>query len=172
MSSHGVRLTSAREVHTTWSEFACPANQHPESTVKKKAHNPLRTPLISPKTCLPCLIIIRSCYFDYRINKPFICSRWVICVSCSVHSISTYYVCQGSWAFYLNYPQINSPKIRSRGMTERSCFHVPRMPNSAVWNGAFVTSFLCFCATLTYSVMMCIWYVICIQVKLRNCEAT
>ena len=30
--------------------------------------------------------------------------------------------------------------------------------DSAVWNGAFVTSFLCFCAMLTYSVMMCIWY--------------
>ena len=57
--------------------------------------------------CLPCLIIIQSCYFDYRINKPFTYSRCVICVSCSVHVISAYYVRKGLWAFYLHYPQIN-----------------------------------------------------------------
>ena len=51
-----------------------------------------------------CLTIIKSCYFDCTINKPFTCSRCVICVSCSVHVISTYYVRKGSWAFYLNYP--------------------------------------------------------------------
>ena len=67
----------------TWSEFACSANQHPKSTVKK-AHKPLRISWISPKTCLPCLIIIQSCYFDYRINKLFACSRCVICVLYSV----------------------------------------------------------------------------------------
>ena len=33
-----------------------------------------------------------ACYCDYRINKPFTCSRCLICVSCSVHVISTYYV--------------------------------------------------------------------------------
>ena len=27
----------------------------------------------------PCLVIIQSCYFDYRINKYFICSRCEIC---------------------------------------------------------------------------------------------
>ena len=32
---------------TTWWEFACPANQHPKSTIKKKAHIPLRTSWIS-----------------------------------------------------------------------------------------------------------------------------
>ena len=26
-----------------WLEFACPANQHPNSKIKKKAHKPLRT---------------------------------------------------------------------------------------------------------------------------------
>ena len=51
-----------------------------------------------------CLTIIKSCYFDCTINKPFTCSRCVICVSCSVHVISTWYVRKGSWAFYLNYP--------------------------------------------------------------------
>ena len=35
-------------------------------------------------------------YFDYRINKPFTCSRCKICVSCSVHVISTYYTRKGS----------------------------------------------------------------------------
>ena len=91
-----------------WPEFACSANQRPKSTVKKKAHKPLRTSWIPQKMCLPCLIIVQSCYFHYRINKPFACSRCLICVSCSVHVISTYYARKGSWAFlYLNYPQIN-----------------------------------------------------------------
>ena len=51
------------------------------------------------KICLLCLIIIQSCYCDYQINKTFACSRSLICVSCSVHLISTYYVRKGSWAF-------------------------------------------------------------------------
>ena len=37
-------------------------------------------------------------------NKQTDC---VICVSCSVHVISTYYARKRSWAFYLNYPQIS-----------------------------------------------------------------
>ena len=45
------------------------------------------------------LIIIIKCYFDYWVNKPFTCSRCMICVSCSVHVISTYYMRKGSWAF-------------------------------------------------------------------------
>ena len=80
-------------------QFVCPANQHPKSTIKKKAHKPSRTSLISQNMYLPCLIIIQSCYFDYRINKPFTCSRCMICVSCSVHLISTYHVRKGSWTF-------------------------------------------------------------------------
>ena len=55
--------------------------------------------------CLPCWIIIQSCHFDSRINKPL--TRCLNCVSFSVHVISTHYVRKGSWAFYLNYPQIN-----------------------------------------------------------------
>ena len=46
-----------------------------------------------------CLIIIHSCYFDYRIDKPFTASRCVICISCSPHLSSTYYVRKGAWAF-------------------------------------------------------------------------
>ena len=42
---------------------------------KKRAHIPLRTLWISQKLCSPCLKIIKYCYFDYRLNKPFACSR-------------------------------------------------------------------------------------------------
>ena len=59
---------------------------------KKTAHIPWRTSWSSPKMCLPCLIIIQSCYFDFRINKPFTCSCCMIYVSCSVHFISMYYM--------------------------------------------------------------------------------
>ena len=51
-----------------------------------KAHKPLRTSWM----CWSCLIIIKSCYYDYRINKPFTCSRYLICVLRSVHQISTH----------------------------------------------------------------------------------
>ena len=81
------------------SEFACPANQHP----RKKAHIyiPLRTSWISTKMCPPCLIIIQSCYFDYTINKPFTCSRCVICVSCSRSAMRA----KDHRLFSPNYPQ-------------------------------------------------------------------
>ena len=55
---------------------------------------------------LICLINMQSYYCDYRINKPFACSRCVHFLL-SVHCILTYYVRKGSWAFYLNYPQTN-----------------------------------------------------------------
>ena len=85
---------------STCSEFAQPANQNPKSTSKKlKACMPLCTSWIPTKMCLPCLITIQSCSFDYRIDNLFAYSHCVICVSCSVHMISTYYVCKGSWAF-------------------------------------------------------------------------
>ena len=83
--------------HRTHVIGVCLPSQSASKKHNQKAHTPLRTsPWISPKMCLPCLIIIQSCYFDYRINKPFTCSRCVICVSCSVHLISTYYVRKGS----------------------------------------------------------------------------
>ena len=77
-----------------------PQKHNPE----KKAHKPLHTSCISQEMYLPCLIIIQSCYFDYRIYKPFTCSRCVICVLCSIHLISAYAKDHG--LFYLNYPQI------------------------------------------------------------------
>ena len=71
-----------------------------KSQSRKQAHKSLRASWISQTKCRPRLIIVKSCYFDYIINKPFPCSRRVICVSCSLHVISTYHVRKGSWAFY------------------------------------------------------------------------
>ena len=68
---------------TTWSKFPCPANQHLKSTC---------APRPFPQVCLPCLIIIQSCYCDYRINKTFVCSRPLICVSCPTTRAKDYRV--------------------------------------------------------------------------------
>ena len=63
---------------------------------------------------LPCLMIIKSCYFDCRIIQSFTCSRCVICILCSVHLILMY-MCttcaKDHGLFYLDYPQIN--EVRS-----------------------------------------------------------
>ena len=76
--------------------ITCPANQHPKSTIKKIIPQAFAHLVnFSKKMCLPCLLIEQSYYFDYRINKPFVCSRCVICVSCSVRVISTYYARKG-----------------------------------------------------------------------------
>ena len=48
-----IQATDARD------QFVCSANQHPKSTIKKEAHKPLRTSWISPKMCLPRLIIMQ-----------------------------------------------------------------------------------------------------------------
>ena len=73
---------------------------------KKQPHKPLHSSWISQEMCLPCLITIQSCYFDNR-NKPFTRSRCMICVSCSVHMISTYYMSKGSQAFFIFNPVQN-----------------------------------------------------------------
>ena len=54
----------------------------------------------------------------------------MICVSFSIHLISTYYVRKGSWAFYLNYPQINE--------VEKSDFPDSPLP---FWAAATTTPF-------------------------------
>ena len=65
--------------------------------VKKKVQKPLRiSKKFLQKKCLPCLIIIQSRYFDYRIDKLLASSRCVICVSFSIHLILPYYVRKGS----------------------------------------------------------------------------
>ena len=60
-----------------------------------------------PQNCLPCLIIVQSCYCDNRINKTFVYSCCVNCILCYVHLISSSYVCNVIGFFNLNYPQIN-----------------------------------------------------------------
>ena len=59
-----------------WPEFACSAKQHPKSTIKKKSpHTFAHLVNFSKEMCLPSLIIIKSSYISYRINKPLACSR-------------------------------------------------------------------------------------------------
>ena len=82
--------------------------RRPSQSAPRK-HNQENSPytlvhLLNSQMCRPCLIIIKSCYFDYRINKLLTCSRCSICISCSV--IPTYYVRWGLWPFYLNYPLV------------------------------------------------------------------
>ena len=91
-------------------EFVCPANQRPKSTIKKNKP----TNLGAPRECLnnvsAMLIIIKSCYFGYRITKPIAYSRYLICVSCSVHFIFYLNVLRAQRIIgflYLNYPQSN-----------------------------------------------------------------
>ena len=99
-------LTSPHDCHVTG---VCLVSQ---SGQEKKAHKPLRILWIYPKTCLPRLIIIQSCYSDYRIDKLSASSRCLICVSFSIHLILTYYVRKGSWALPTNQ---RDQKIRSHG---------------------------------------------------------
>ena len=74
-------LTSFIYGYHVITESAQPISARKAQSRKIKDHIPLRTSWISPRMCLSCLIIIQSCYFDYRICKPYACSRCVICVS-------------------------------------------------------------------------------------------
>ena len=85
-------------------DWSLPASKK-HNQEEKKAHIPLRTSWILKQMCQPCLVIIQSCYFDYRINKPFAYSRRVICVSCSLDRDVRR--SQRIIGFYLNYPQIS-----------------------------------------------------------------
>ena len=79
---------------------------YPKSTVKKiKAHKPLRTSRISQKF-RPFLIIIKSCYFNCRINKPFACTRCSVFLSLFTWSRRITRA-KDHRPFYLNYQQIN-----------------------------------------------------------------
>ena len=81
-----------------------PANQHPNSTIKKKAHKPLRTLRIYQKIYLPCLLIIQSCYLSHVLTVWSACRplvTWSWCTTCvKDHGL-----------FIFNYPQIN--KVRN-----------------------------------------------------------
>ena len=66
------------------------ANQHPKGAIKKKRNTNLCAPPdFLKEMCLPCSIIIQSCYFDYGINMFLLHG---LCFMGSVHMISTYYV--------------------------------------------------------------------------------
>ena len=67
--------------------------------------------------CQPCLVIIQSCYFDHRINKPFACSRCLICVSCSAHSTCA----KDHGLFPL---ESTGQKIWSRERSDGTCFRL------------------------------------------------
>ena len=111
------KITHTHTQPCEWSLSSQPTSIWKVQSRKKSPHTvPLRTSWISPKMCQPCLMIIKSCYFDYRTNKPFPCSHCLICVSCSVHVISTYNASKGSSRlFYLNCPNIRGWKIQSHG---------------------------------------------------------
>ena len=88
-------------IQSTWSEFVCPlpiSIRKAQSGIKN--HKTFAHLVYFSKMCLPCLIIIQSC-FDYRINKLFICSRCVLCISFSVHLILVYYTHKGSCFFFI-----------------------------------------------------------------------
>ena len=61
--------------HKARDQFACPANQHPRSTIMKRKPTYLCAPREFLKMCLSRFI------FYYRIDKHVSCSRCVICVS-------------------------------------------------------------------------------------------
>ena len=74
-------------------EFVCPANQRPKSTIKKNKPTNLGAPREFLNNVSAMLIILKSCYFGYRITKPIAYSRYLICVSLSF--ILMYYARKG-----------------------------------------------------------------------------
>ena len=80
-------LSSLYHGSSQWNTFQCDqTNWLPSQSEKKqKALYSLHPLWISQNMCLPCWIIIQSCYFDYKINKPYARSHGMICLPCSVH---------------------------------------------------------------------------------------
>ena len=74
-------------------------SSQPISTIRKKSPQTFAHLVNFPQNVSAMFDNHNLIIFDYRINEPFACSRCVICVSCSVHLILTYYVRKGSWAF-------------------------------------------------------------------------
>ena len=86
-----------------------PSQSTSEKHNQEKSQQTFAHPVHFSKICRPCLIIrIKSCYFVFRINKPFTCSR---CLTRFVLSASTCAKDRNLFIifllFYLNYPQIN-----------------------------------------------------------------
>ena len=95
---HAVFFESAKS-RGPGSEFASPANQNPKGTIKKKkAHKPLRTSEnFTQKISPSCLIIIQSCYFDYKMNTAFrLISLRDVCFALCSRDLEANYVRKGS----------------------------------------------------------------------------
>ena len=94
-------------VTTMWLEFACTANQHQERTIKEEKPTYLGAPFqfLKKSDCHPCFMIIKSILLHFvssRINKPFTCSCCLISISCSAHTMWTYYtVCAKDHRFFI-----------------------------------------------------------------------
>ena len=64
----------SRPIASVWCSSPAQPISIRKAQSRRKAHKPLRTSWISHKLCLPCLIIIQSCYFDYDL-RFVLCSR-------------------------------------------------------------------------------------------------
>ena len=97
----------------------------PKKHNQEKKPTNLCAPWISPKN----VSIIQSCYFDYRINKLFACSRCVICVFWSRPTTRA----KDHRLSYLNHPQIHGigksdHVVYPTLMTRNSCQGSPPNP--------------------------------------------
>ena len=113
-----------------------------EHNQEKEAHKPLRTSFISKKMYLSCLIIMQSCYCDYRINKPFACSRCVICVSCSVHVILTCTTRAKDHGLFFNHQQIKEVEKSSHTVSCQKLLATARRCGSGLFSLACFFFFL------------------------------
>ena len=115
--------TVARRIHVIGVYLLSQSAPEKQSQENKEPTNLCALCEFLKKMRLPCLIIIQSCYFHNGINKSFACSRCVMCISCSVHLISTYYVRKGSWAFFI---LITHKSMRFENPIHRSlaCLHL------------------------------------------------
>ena len=78
-----------------WSLPAQPISVRKEHQ-ETKAQEPRTSWISKTSVCRPCLIIMQSCYLDYRINKHIAFSRCMIWVSCSANLTSMFYARKGS----------------------------------------------------------------------------
>ena len=69
------------EIQVMWSQFVCPANQHPNSTIKEKSPQSFAHLLNFWKKCRPCLIIIEILLFWLSNKQTFhvFSLRFVLC---------------------------------------------------------------------------------------------
>ena len=87
--------------------------------------------------CRPCLIIIQSCYFDCRINKPFAYSRCLVCISCSVHVISLA-TCAKDHVLFFIFIQVKEVRRFDRTGVKPNCFSCSQISVHHVKNAGAV----------------------------------